>query len=416
MAVAAPQQHTHVGGLLVRIAWRNLWRNARRTWLTVGGIAFATLLVAASMSLQAGSYASMIETATGFLSGHMQVSRATYVEDERFEDTIVGAEALLKVLRAQPGLAVAPRVIANVLTSVDERSFGGALFGVDFAAEQQVVNFFNNVPQGTLPTANDEVLIGRTMARNLGASVGDELMILGSAKFGGVAAMSLEIVGIFESGQVEIDRTLMFASLSAVQNSFALGDEVHLIVARSLNLEHESADLARIEAHLPPGLVVRGWRALLPDVVQGIEFDRISARIIYGALLVLVSFTVLNTFLMVSFERTREFGVLLALGMRPGLIVVQILCEALCYWVVGVTIGIAMAALLVGYYAHVGIPISGIEELANSLYVFDRIYPSLTLASLTTAPLVLLAGTQVAGLIATWRLRRLQPVVALRAE
>ena len=104
---------------------------------------------------------------------------------------------------------------------------------------------------------------------------------------------------------------------------------------------------------------------------------------------------------MIVFERTREFGMLLAIGMRPGLIVRQVLYEALCLWIVGVAVGLGLVAVFVGYLVATGIPIEGVEDLANSFYIDDRIYPQFTVSALATAPLVLLVGTQLAGLFAT---------------
>jgi ABC-type lipoprotein release transport system permease subunit len=414
--VALPVQTESGSGLIWRIAWRNLWRNRRRTWLTAGGIAFASLLVTASMALQNGSYASMIENSTGFFHGHAQISNAAYVDDEKLEHSVLGATELVRRLSAMPGIHVSPRAEAFALISVGERSFGGLVLGVDFAAEQATVNFLKNMRDGRLPENSSEVVIGTTMARNLGASIGDELIILGTAKQGGVAASALTISGLFSSGQVELDRTLVFADLSEVQNAFALGDEVHSIVIRVDDFSRLDEELLQIRAQLSDALVVRSWQALLPEVTQGIEIDRVSARLMYGAILILVSFSVINTFLMIVFERTREFGMLLAIGMRPGTIMCQVLLEAFFVWVVGVLIGLILSNLVVGYYAYEGIAIAGMEEMAKQFYMEERMYPAISLASLIVAPLVLLIGTQIAAFIATLRIRRLRPVTALRHE
>ncbi|MEM9623301.1 MAG: FtsX-like permease family protein [Pseudomonadota bacterium] len=403
-------------GFIWRIAWRNLWRNRRRTWLTAGGIAFAILLVSAGMALQGGSYQSMIETATGFYVGQLQLSHQDFVEDQKLEQTITDATQLTRAVGAVPGLKVAPRTESFALVSAGERSFGGLAVGVDFAAEQQVVNFFNKLHAGSLPDSDDEVVIGVTMARNLGADIGDELVLLGTAKEGGVAASALRISALFSSGQAELDRTLLFAHLATMQNTFALGDEIHKLVVSTDDPAQLDEVQKRLQALVPDPVLVRTWPQFMPEVVQAIEFDRISALLMYGAILALVTFSVVNTFLMVVFERNREFGMLLALGMRPYAIISQVLAEAFFVWCVGVLCGLSLSTLLVGYFMYVGIPVAGMEELAEQFYVFDRIYPRLSLVSLGTAPVVLLLGTQIAALLATWRIRRIQPVSALRSD
>ncbi len=398
------------------MAWRNLWRNPRRTWLTAGGIAFASSLVTMAMALQAGTYQSMITGSTGFYLGQAQINHTDYELEEKLEQTLPNATELMRQLDDIAGLRVAPRVQAFALASVGERSFGAAVVGVDFAAEAQVVGFFDRVHVGVLPLAADEVVVGEAMARNLGAGIGDELVLLGAAKEGGIGALALRISGLFSSGQIELDRTLVFTHLATVQNGFALGDEVHALVLRVDEVEQLPAYQRQIELLLPERAVFRPWQQLLPEVVQGIELDRITALLFYGALLILVTFSVVNTFIMVVFERTREFGMLLALGTKPSLIMRLVQAEAFIMWILGVSIGLLLSNVAVAWAAAVGIPLGGIEETMQQYYMPSRLYPAITFASISLAPVALLLGTQLAALLVTLRIHRLQPVTALRAE
>jgi ABC-type lipoprotein release transport system permease subunit len=288
--------------------------------------------------------------------------------------------------------------------------------GVDFAAEARVVNFFRRLSEGRLPGGGDEVLIGQAMARNLGASVGDELLMLGTAREGGVAALALTISGAFDSGIDELDRTVVFTSLPNLQNAFDLGDELHTIVLKFDDFGQLAARTSALQAALPGDLRVRSWRETMPELVQAIQLDRVSAQFMYGAILILVTFSVINTFIMVVFERTREFGMLLAIGMRPLLIMLQVQAEVFFLWLLGAAVGLGLLVLLVGYVASVGIPISGLEDIARQMYVFDRLYPSFSFMGLMSAPLILLVGTQLAVLVATSRVHRLRPVAALRVN
>jgi ABC-type lipoprotein release transport system permease subunit len=398
------------------MAWRNLWRNPRRTWLTAGGIAFASCLVTMSMALQVGSYRAMIASATTFYLGQAQINHQDYELEEKLEQTVTGATELVRQLGALSGVSVAPRAQAFVLASVGERAFGAAVVGVDFAAEARTVTFFERLQQGALPVADDEVVIGEAMARNLGAGVGDELVLLGTAKEGGIGALALRISGLFRSGQIELDRTLVFTHLTTVQNGFALGDEVHALVLRFDDLDQVAGRQSEIAALLPANTVFRPWQQLLPELVQGIELDRVSAMLFYGAILVLVTFSVVNTFIMVVFERTREFGMLLALGTRPAMIMRLVQVEALLMWSLGTVIGLLLSNLIVGWAAAVGIPLGAMENLMEQYFMPSRLYPAISVASVTLAPLVLLIGTQLAAAVATMRVHRLRPVNALRAE
>ena len=405
---------------MIRLAWRNLQRNKSRTWLTAGGIGFSVLLVSFAMSMQSGSYEIMIDSATRYFSGHGQVSDASYIDQPRFERTVPNATALQAELETIDGLSVMPRVQAFAVVSMGEKSLGGMVMGVDFAAETRFLDIYDNVIEGQIPRASDEALIGSSMARNLGARVGDELIVLGSGKQGAVAAAIFIIAGIVETGQVELDRTLVFAPIAGVADAFYLQDEVHMLLLMVENLSQLGAIGAQIETKLTGPIALQTWQELMPMIEQSIELDKAGAQLFYSLLLILVVFAVVNTFVMVLFERTREFGLFMALGMRPWQVIGQVQFEALLLSLLGVGLGLALALPLINYLSAVGIPLEhmGGEEAARQMQMgsFDRLFPKATLASLLTAPMVMIVGTQLAALVSTVRVRGIHPVSALRVE
>ena len=408
---------------MIALAWRNLWRNKTRTLLTAFGIAFAVFLVSFAMSMQGGSYDDMIKAATRFYTGHAQINQRDFVTDSKLEQTVPNASALREQLQNRFALVALPRVQAFGVVSKDERSIGGMLVGVDFMAEAAQLDLFKKISAGGVPRGPDQALVGAAMARNLGADLGDDIVILGSGKRGGVAAMALSVGGILDTGQSELDRSLLFAPIESVQEAFDLDDEVHNLV---LVLEDyaQGAVLAQsVDELLQQDQSYRTWQQLLPEVEQGIELDRVSAEIFYYILLILVSFAVLNTFVMVIFERTREFGMLMALGLRPWQIIGQVQIEAFFLGLSGALIGLVLSAVLVAYLSEVGIPLSAYsDEAAQQAFAqlqassMTHIYPAFSIASMATAPLVLMVGTQLSALFCMLRVRRLNPVAALRVE
>ena len=404
-------------GLYMRVAWRNLWRNGRRTWLTAGGIAFSVFLCVAFMSFQLGSYDGMIDTATGMMSGHMQVQHEDYLDDPKVANRIVAGSDLLRQLEDSPDIvAAAARVEGFALVSVGERSFGGLVMGVDPVREPKVSALSGQIVEGEYLPRSDSAYVGRALGTNLGLKIGDEIFVLGSALEGGVAAAVFNVDGFFDTGQVELDRSILQVPLSAVQSAFGLGDSVHRIVLLGKNANDATAIAQGLAPTLPEEVRVLDWDKLLPELRQMIQMDAVTSVIIYVLLLAIVTLSVANSFTMTVFERTREFGMLIAIGMKPGGIVAMIVIEALCMWVVGTAIGAAISyALMIGLGA-VGVPIAGLEEMAGQFMMPERIHPEVSFLTLGTAPLVLLAGTLVAGLIPALRVRRLKPVEALREE
>ena len=404
-------------GLYMRVARRNLWRNGRRTWLTAGGIAFSVFLCVAFMSFQLGSYDGMIDTATGMMSGHMQVQHEDYLDDPKVANRIVAGSDLLRQLEDSPDIvAAAARVEGFALVSVGERSFGGLVMGVDPVREPKVSALSGQIVEGEYLPRSDSAYVGKALGTNLGLKIGDEIFVLGSALEGGVAAAVFNVDGFFDTGQVELDRSILQVPLSAVQSAFGLGDSVHRIVLLGKNANDATAIAQGLAPTLPEEVRVLDWDKLLPELRQMIQMDAVTSVIIYVLLLAIVTLSVANSFTMTVFERTREFGMLIAIGMKPGGIVAMIVIEALCMWVVGTAIGAAISyALMIGLGA-VGVPIAGLEEMAGQFMMPERIHPEVSFLTLGTAPLVLLAGTLVAGLIPALRVRRLKPVEALREE
>lgn len=416
---ASVQQQSSLN-MLVRVGWRNLARNPRRTWLTSGGIAFAIVLVVFSQSMQRGVYGVMMDNATSLLTGHIQIQSADHLQRERFEDTLEAATALQRTIATTKGVvSVAPRVEAFALASAGERSFGARIFGVDVAAERATVRFLKTITQGRAMQGPDEAIIGAVLARNLGVALGDEVVLLGAGKQGGVAAMVVNLVGIFESGIVDLDRGMLWVPIAAVQNAFGLGDEVHTFAVRTEDLDTSSDVVRNLRARLETDtrISVRHWGAVMPEVKQAIELDKLGGEIFFYIIEVLVVFSVVNSFIMTVFERTREFGMLLAIGMRPWSVVAMVQWEAFFIWLLGAGAGVGLAALLVFWLHSVGIYMGeALEEFAGQLYMPTRLYPAFSAEAFVAAPLIMLVGAQLAALLPSLRIRHLQPVQALRAE
>jgi ABC-type lipoprotein release transport system permease subunit len=370
------------------------------------------------MALQLGQYDVMTENATALLAGHVQVQNRQFIDDGRFEDTIENASEVADRIRATAGVAsVAPRVETFALVSVGERSFGAQLLGIDIAAELETVRFVKMLREGRTLAGPEDAVLGAILARNLGAAIGDEVVILGTGKEGGVAAMVLNVVGLLETGMADLDRVLLLAPIEPVQTAFGLSDEVHSLIIRADDVDLGPSLVRTLGKALPDDLEVRNWDRVMPELKQGIEVDRISGRIMYGIIMALVVFSVVNSFIMTVFERTREFGMLLAIGMKPLRIILMLQWEALFVCLLGIGIGLVLAVGLTLWLMDVGIYLGeAMEEYTRKFYMPDRMYPSLSIEALVVSPAVMLIGTQLAALLPALRIRSLRPVEALRGE
>ena len=406
-------------GLSGALAWRNLWRNRLRTTLTAGGIAFAVTLIVAAYSLQGGAMDAMADHATQLLTGHLQIQNPAYADDPSLRQLVPDATAVARALKSVPGVtAVAQRAVGFALVSVGERSYGAQVMGVDPQQDPGVSSLANLVVKGRYIQGPDDALLGSVIARNLGIDAGDEFVLLGSKLDGSVAALSLRVVGIVESGSAELDRALVQVQLAAFQDEFGLGDQVHMVVVRVSDFEHVGATLPAVEAAIAPlgtTSVVLSWQRLMPEVAQTMQLKRASSLVMLSLIAVLVTFSIFNSFMMTVFERTREFGMLLAIGMRPAGIIGVLQIEAAWLALLGAGIGLIVGSGVMSATQHFGIPLGQMAgELARRFNLPDRIYPPLNVGAMLAAPLLMLVATQLAALVPALRIRALAPVDALR--
>jgi putative ABC transport system permease protein len=417
---ASRRRATPRAALGLRLAWRNLWRNPRRTALTASAVAFATTILVFMVALQRGGYGAMIESAVSVFTGHLQVQAQGYRDDPRLERSLADASALEERVAAVPGVkAVTSRAEAYALVSSASRTYGAAIVGVEPGREPALSTIPRSVREGRFlgsPRAG-EAVVGRALAQNLSLSLGDELTLLGQGRDGTLAVATLEVVGIFESGSPDLDRTTVEIPLKTFQDTFAMGDRAHAIVVRAPDLSRVDTVARAVAAAVAdrPDASVLTWDQLLEGLKQGISMDAAVGWFLYTVLVLVVTFSIFNTFLMAVLERTREFGVLLALGTRAGFLGSVVMAESLLLLLLGLGVGLALGVGACGLAGHYGIAFSSSEELLAQWNLPARIYPRMSLFSLTVGPLAVLVVTALAALFPIVRVRRLRPVDAMKA-
>lgn len=406
--------------ITLRLAWRNLWRQPRRTWLTTGAMIFSNILLVFMISLQVGMYEMMIDNTLRATTGHLQVQAEGYQDDQKMRQTVPDVARLAADLRAGLGLqTIAPRSSAFALASSADRSYGIQIMGVEPAAETLVSSLPGLVSQGRFlaDDAYDEIVVGSVLARNLKVEIGDELTLVGSGLDGSFAAAVTTIVGIIDSGVADLDRSFAEVPLPFFQDTFSMGTAGHSVAVLAPGLL-QVASLKNKTATLVPqeeGLVVLDWIALQPGLKQAIQADFTSAWFMYGVLIVLVAFSVLNTQLMSVLERTKEFGIVLALGLTPGRLGRLVLLETTLMGLLGMVLGIGLGSLLIGWLNVNGFTYPGLEEMAGKFNVPDRIYPPFTAIGLLLGPACVLLASMAASLYPMLKLYVLEPVAAMRA-
>jgi ABC-type lipoprotein release transport system permease subunit len=263
-----------------------------------------------------------------------------------------------------------------------------------------------------------EIVIGDALARNLRVSIGDELTILGSGRDGSFAAAIVTIVGIFRSGMAAFDRNVAEIPLAFFQDVFSMQGAGHQVVINAPQIDLVPELEQHVEALVSSergDLVVHDWDALEPGLRQAIWADMSSAFFMYGVLVILVAFSVLNTQLMSVLERTHEFGIVMALGLTPGRLGRLVMLETTIMGLLGLVLGALIGALVVYYFSVHGFAYPGMEEMAAKFNLPARFYPRVSLLTVFSGPVIVLAFTILAALYPALRLHRLHPVAAMRA-
>lgn len=411
-----------------KMALRNIWRNKRRSILTILALALSTAILVFMLSWQFGAYETMINAMVRMQSGHLQIQANGYQERKDMYLVVPQPERIEKILKKIKEVrAYTFRSNAFALLSSEKRTYGAFIIGVDPSLEGTVSPVPDLVREGKFlsPDSNNGVVMGKLLAKNLKVNIGDEVVLLGQGKDGSVAATVVKVQGIFSSGQDELDRTTLFISLPFFQEVFSMGDSVHqvIILLDSLKsvdrvkglLQEALKSLAETSVDTKTGqLVIIDWVEALPGLVEAIKMDLSSGLIFYIILVVIVAFSIMNTFLMAVFERKKEFGILIAIGVKPPRLAGILLLESILMTFTGISIGIVLGSIITLYFQSHGITIAGASDLLRQYGLPARMYPMLSFLSIISGAAIVLIITFFAACYPALLAMRIRPVEAIR--
>jgi putative ABC transport system permease protein len=407
---------------LLRLAWRNIFRNRRRTFLTLGAVTFACAVLAFMNAFQQSTYRTAIEAATTIFQGHLQLQHPKYHDDPKSYRTVESAEKVRATVLELPQVKhAALRVESFALLSSENRSYGAQIVGVEPNVEPSVSSLPGTVRSGRFLNDSDtySVVLGRALAHNLHVGVGDELTLLGQGSDGSMAAAILNVVGTFESGSNELDRHIAEIPLQTAQELFSLEDQANMVVLKVSKVEESENVLPEIQNALQREkfgeYAILTWDELNPGLREAIELDMVGGWLFFTSLILIVAFGVLNTFLMSLLERTREFGLLLSLGMTPGGLMKMVSIELSFLLLLGFVPGTILGSLVILYFSIYGLSVPGSEEINQLWNLPSSLHPEMNPVYLIAGPMVVIVVTFLLVLPFSLRLRKLEPVEALRA-
>jgi ABC-type lipoprotein release transport system permease subunit len=405
--------------VFVLIAARNILRNRRRTAIMVGGAAFSILAFVFVFGFFDGFFEGVVENSTRYLTGHVQLERAGFRRDLAPELALEISEELLARLRSVPNVAAtAPRVQAQALVSSATKSEGIVLIGIDPLPERSVTFIHRTIVQGKAlePGADREIMIGRKLAEKLGVRLGEKIVVMAQAADGELGTAAYRVSGIFATESSSFDSAIAYVTLPAAQSLLALGARVSTV---NIRLEDRAAlgrtmeELRRLAA--APGLAFAPWQELLPQLEEMVRFNRVVSDIILAVFLLVVATAIMNTVFMAVAERTREFGVMMALGTPPGAIRRMVVYETVVLMTLASLLGYGIGIALVEYSGRQGIDLSGFFRGYSAIPGLTGIvYPKLFLETIVAPGVALLIASVLVSLYPAAKAARLDPVSAIR--
>ena len=405
-------------GKFIKLAWRNMWRNWRRTLIATVAIVLSMILLIFMQAFLDGSdqaiYGNLVRLYGGNVLIHMDGYRekSTRLPMLPLEDT----DAILAAVRSQPNVLTASRRInTGGLVSNRDASQAVNITAIEPQIEAPVSLAAENITAGRFltPEDGDNIVIGQALADHLNVSVGDRVSLLGRRKDESMRRRTMTVVGIFNLGLGEAEKGLVYINLPTAQTLYNLrGQETEIAVS----LEEIGQEDVLINAIAPdfPNHEVDSLYTLRPELGEALATDRAMTLMIGGIMLLMAAIGILNLMLMAAFERTREMGVLAALGMKGRQVMGLFVLEGAFIGVVGAVIGCIASWLLVMTVGQKGYDISYVQD-AGEIYALmgDRLYPHISGVIIVEYGLAAVVIAALAALYPAWQASRREPAEAL---
>ena len=406
-------------GKLFKLAWRNVWRNRRRTVIAVVAIALGLALMLFFDGLLGGSKQAIYGNTVKLQGGNVQVHAPGYRERAKRLPLfpLADADAAVGAARAQPQVIVASkRIETSGMVSSREGTFPVVITGIEPEPEAAVSLMAKHIVQGRYLAANDEdvLLIGQALAKNLEVTVGDRVTMVGRATHEQMRRRTMTVAGIFDMGIPEMEKRMVYVSLAEAQALFDLRDQATEVAAYLERVGQEQTVVDSLRAALP-AYEVDAWDTLDPSTKQTMEMED-QVMSIFGLIILLIAGVgILNLMLMAVFERTREIGLMAAMGLKRHEIVILFLLEGILIGLLGALVGCMLGGLVTAYYGTVGLEwaASSAEYSELAALLGGRIYFTVGIDVLLGRALTVAIIAALASLYPAWQASKREPAEAL---
>jgi ABC-type lipoprotein release transport system permease subunit len=404
-------------GKLLRMSWRNVWRNWRRTVIAVIAISLGLVFLLIFDGMMGGAEQAMYGNLVKLHGGNIQVHAPGYREKANRMPLLplADAEAVVQAALAQPQVVGASRRInTGGMVSSHEGTFPVAIIGIEPEGEAPVGLLADNIAAGRYLAAQDEdqLLIGQALAERLQVDVGDRVTLVGRATHEQMRRRTMTVIGIFDLGIPEVEKGMVYVSLAEAQALFDLRDQAIEVDVALQRMGQEEAVAAALRAELP-GYEVDPWYVTDPTTKQTMETEKAIMSVFGLVILLIAGVGILNLLLMAVFERTREIGIMAAMGMKRWETMVLFLLEGSWIGLLGAVVGCVVGGLINLYLGQVGMPWASQEYSELTALMGDRLYFYVGTGLLLNRGVTVVIIAALAALYPAWQASRREPAEAL---
>ncbi len=357
-------------GTYLSLAWRNLWRNKKRTVIAASSVFFAVLLALVMRSMQKGSYDFMIDSSVRFSTGYIQVHEKGYWDKRSLDKSMVLDKKVTNKLKDISHVTqVIPRLETFTLVSRGNATRVSPIVGINPAAERTTLKLNEKLTAGKyLSDSSRGLLIGQGLAELLKVGVGDSVVLYGQGFHGITAAAQVPVQGIIKLPIPDLNKSLIYTSLSYAQWLYSADNRItslSIMIEKPNELEQVRSQVRKL---FDDNYEVMTWKEMTPELVQSIEVDNAGGIIMLAILYIVIGFGIFGTIMMMTAERTKEFGILIAVGMKKTKLILITTFETIFISLIGVVAGMIVSyPLLLYFYYH---PIKLTGDLAEAMLAF----------------------------------------------
>lgn len=406
-----------------QLAWRNIWRRKRRTLITAFSVGFGVMLAVTFTGSGDYTYTNMIDTGASMGMGHVTVEPVGYHLKPTLDKRLAGSDRLRDQIMAMDGIADATvRITGQAMFASAHKSVGGAFIAVDPAFETAANNLLmRSIVKGEMLSnkASRGIVIGSRLAKKLQVKIGKKVVYTTTDVDGEIVSNIARVTGIFTTGENTIDGIMALLPISTVQKTLKYAPDEATVIAVIIKDQRHAESMRDEVAALPEAkdAAVLTWKKSQPDLAAVVAFDKAGNYISQFLVGLLIAVGILNTMLMSVLERTREFGIMMAVGMSPKVLFRLVMVESFWLTIVGLILGIIITAPWYYFLYHYGIDFS--SAFGNDFSYGGVLVDPVFKARLFKESIMAILGSLfvlalLAGLYPAWRAGRVPPVESLK--